>query len=220
MTRLPVVLIAGRSGVERRASSLARGIGTLAFAMLLASGPVQAQQIGNWQVVPRYSTVLPVGGPTRDFVSDFSWRGATVDVVRFMSPNLRVGVSGGWHVLDGKSEGTEEFSGGALDGELRRWVNAVPLMAIGLYEFGGRWGPKGFVGAGTGVIYAQNRVDGGPIRAENSNWHFGLSAEAGVAIPRPGGSTWDISARYHWAAPSGGVERQYVTFSLGYRIGG
>lgn len=220
MIRLPGYLIAGRRGVAPRAASLAGVIVTLALATLSASSPAQAQQIGNWQVVPRYSTVLPVGGATRDFVSDFSWRGATVDVVRFMSPNLRVGVSGGWHVLDGESEGTEEFSGGALNGELRRWVNAVPLMAIGLYEFGGRWGPKGFVGAGTGVIYAQNRVDAGPFRAENSNWHFGLSAEAGIAIPRPGGSVWDLSARYHWAVQNSGVERQYVTFSLGYRIGG
>jgi hypothetical protein len=93
-------------------------------------------------------------------------------------------------------------------------------MAIGTYEFGGRWGPKGFVGAGTGVIYVQNRAEAGPLRAENSNWHWGLSAEAGVAIPRPGGSTWDLSARYHWAVENSGIERQYVTFSLGYRIGG
>ncbi len=190
------------------------------LALLLSAAPTQAQQIGRWQVVPRYSTVLPVGGVTRDFISDFSWRGATVDVVRFLSDGVRVGVSGGWHVLDGQSSGTEVFEGGAFTGDLNRYMNALPLMAIGLYEFGGRWGPKGFVGGGTGLIYVQNRVDTALGQAENSNWHWGLSAEAGIAIPRPGGSIWDVSARYHWAVENSGVERQYVTFSLGYRIGG
>lgn len=201
---------------------------TLPWALCLAllagipalGSPLQAQQVGNWQVVPRYSTVLPVGGPTRDFVSDFSWRGATVDVLMFMTEKVRVGVSGGWHVLDAEVSGTTVFDEGALTGTFRRYVNAFPLMATGIYEFGGRWGPKPFVGAGTGLIYVENRSEAGFFLVEDGNWHWGLSAEAGVAIPRPGGSVWDLSARYHLAVENDGVERQYVTFSLGYRIGG
>jgi hypothetical protein len=143
-----------------------------------------------------------------------------VDVVRFMTERLRVGVSGGWHVLDSEIAGTTVFDQGALTGSVRRYMNAVPLMAIGLYDFGDRWGPKPFVGAGTGLIYVQNRSEAGFFLVEDGNWHWGLSAEAGVGIPRPGGSTWDLSARYHWAVENDGVERQWVTFSLGYRIGG
>lgn len=205
-----------------RSVALTIGLGLVGLTCLpaLGGGGLSAQQIGNWQVVPRYSTVLPVGGPTRDFAGDFSWRGATVDVLRFMTERLRVGVSGGWHVLDADLSGTTVFDRGALTGSVRRYINAVPLMAIGIYEFGDRWGPKPFVGAGTGLTYVQNRSEAGFFQVEESNWHWGLSAEAGVAIPRPGGSTWDLSARYHWAVENNGVERQWITFSLGYRIGG
>ena len=216
-----------RVAVTRRAGSSAlRRVGGAAWAWvvagatLLAAVPAQGQQIGNWQVVPRYSTVLPVGGPTRDITSDFSWRGATVDVVRFFSQELRVGVSAGWHVLDSESSGTEVFPNGAITGNLRRYVNAVPLTAVAFYEFGGRWGPKPFVGAGTGVMWVENRAEAGAFDVENDNWHWALTAEAGIGLPRPGGSVWDLSARYHWAVENDGVERQYITFSLGYRIGG
>ncbi|MEJ2540684.1 MAG: outer membrane beta-barrel protein [Gemmatimonadota bacterium] len=195
-----------------------------AFGLLLASlssvAPAEAQQLGRWQVIPHYSTVLPVGSATTDYADEFSFRGATLDLVRIARERVRVGVSAGWHVLSDETSGTEVFPEGAFTGTVRRYVNSVPILAVGSYHFGDRWGPQPFLGAGLGTIYAGNRATSGIFTVENNNWHLGFMAQAGIALPRPGGATWTLDARYYQAVESGGIERQYVTFSLGYRIGG
>ena len=47
----------------------------------------------------------------------------------------------------------------------------------------------------------------------------GVLGEAGLAIPRPGGTSLTLSARYNWGLEANDTERQYWTFSLGYSVG-
>ena len=195
------------------------------LALILMAGlglprALEAQQIGRWMVIPAWSPVLPVGEATTGFVDHFSWRGGTVDILKTVTDRVRVGVSAGWHVLDDAFSGTVPLSNGALTGTFRTYFNSVPLLAVGSYRFGGRWAFQPVVQAGTGTIYGQNRVEAGTIDVEDGNWHWGLMAGAGLEWPRPSGSTWSLVGRYYHALEANGIERQYVTFSLGYRIGG
>lgn len=193
------------------------GVSVLLLAVPLAE-PVSAQRPGYWYWNIQYSTVLPSGDATRSYIDEFSWRGATLDLRRAVNENVSVGLSSGWHVLDKQGSGTLVFDQGALSGTALRYVNAVPVLALAAYHFGDRGRPRPFVGVGAGTYYVKNRTEAGVFVVEGSNWHWGLAGEAGIALPRPGGTAITLVARYNWAVKRDGIERQYFTFSLGYAI--
>jgi hypothetical protein len=190
-------------------------------ALLLAATfaqPVAAQRAGYWMWNAQYSTALPMG-TTKDYTDGFSWRGATFDIERAANDNVAFGLSLGWHVMDDKVVGTEEFDQGAVSGTAYRYVNSVPVLLTGTYFAGDRRSPRPFLSAGAGTYYVKNRTEVGVFAIENSNWHLGLMAEAGVMIPRPGGTGMTLSARYNWGLETSDIERQYFTFSIGYTVG-
>jgi outer membrane protein W len=196
-----------------------RMLGTVAALLLSISlaSPASAQQ-GEWIWDFQYSTVLGTGD-TSDFAGDFSWRGLTVDVQRVVRPGLTVGLQSGWHVMDEETDGTTQIPGGAITGTAFRYINSVPVLLTGDYNFqpGGAFQP--FVGAGLGTYWIENRTEAGVFAIEDSNWHFGLMGEAGLVWVRPGGAAFTLTGRYNWAFESNGIERPYWTFSVGYRVG-
>lgn len=194
------------------------GVVALLLAATLAQ-PVAAQRAGYWMWNAQYSTVLPMGDATKNYTDGFSWRGATFDVLRASNDNVALGLSLGWHVLDDRDYGTVEFDQGALTGTFFRYVNSVPVLLSGRYYGGDRRSARPFLGAGAGTFYVKNRTEAGVFSVEDSNWHLGFMAEAGIMIPRPGGTGMTLNARYNWAMESNDIERQYLTFSLGFATG-
>ncbi len=196
-----------------------RVLGTVAALLVSISlaSPASAQR-GDWLWDFQYSTVLGTGD-TSDFADGFSWRGATVGVQKVLGPGLSVGLQSGWHVLSEESSGTLQFPGGAITGTAFRYVNSIPVLLTGDYRFqtGGEIQP--FLGAGIGTYWIENRTEAGVFAIEDSNWHFGLMGEAGLAWIRPNDTAFTLAARYNWGLESNGIERPYFTFSVGYRIG-
>jgi outer membrane protein W len=185
--------------------------------------PAAAQSAGSYTWNLQYSTVLPTGDATKSYTEGFSWRGATIDFRRFSSDQLALGLSAGWHVMDDKDAGTYQFENGAVTGTAYKYVNAVPVLATATYFAGSPRGNRPFLGAGAGTYYIKNRTEAGIFAIDDSNWHLGLMAEAGVFIPRPDGigdgTGIMLSARYNWALKSNDIERQYLTFSIGIQTG-
>jgi outer membrane protein W len=190
-------------------------------ALLLAATfvqPVSAQRAGQWMWNAQYSTVMGMG-ETSDFAGGFSWRGATFDIERGLSEQASLGITFGWHVLDEKNAGTSVFDEGAITGTAFRYVNSAPILLTGNYFMGQRGSARPYLGVGAGTYWIENRTEAGIFAVEDSNWHLGFMGEAGIAIPRPGGTSLTLSARYNWGLETNDTERQYWTFSIGYSVG-
>jgi len=184
------------------------------------SSPVSAQRAGGWSFNAQYAAVLPIGDATKSFADGLSWRGGMVDIERAASDHVSVGVSVGWHVLSEENTGSSVFPDGAISGTALRHVNAVPLMVTGTVSLGPSDGIQPWFGVGGGTVWVENRTEAGTITTEDTNWHRGAMGEVGLRIPRERGATITLGARYQHALAANGVERSYVTFSLGYLLGG
>lgn len=190
------------------------------LALIGLASPLSAQWAGMWTFNGQYSTVLPIGDLTRSFADGFSWRGGTIDVERGAMDHLSIGASVGWHVLSEQNAATSLLPDAVLSGTALRHVNSVPLFVTGTVALGSPGGVRPFFGAGGGVVWVENRTESGPFVLEDTNWHRGAMGEVGVRIPQARGATVTIGARYQRALKVNGVEREYVTFSLGYLLGG
>ena len=173
-----------------------------------------------WTFNGQYSAVLPIGDPTRSFADGLSWRGATIDIEGGATDHLAIGASVGWHVVSEQNTATSLFPDAVLSGAGLRHMNSVPLLLTGTVTLGSPGGVQPFFGAGGGVVWVENRTEAGSFVLEDTNWHRGVMGEAGIRIPRARGATITIGARYQRAFEVSGVEREYVTFSLGYLLGG
>jgi outer membrane protein W len=158
-------------------------------------------------------------GTTAEYAGGFSWRGATFDIEKATSDAFTVGITFGWHVLDEKNAGTEQFDGGAITGTAFRYVNSAPILLTGNYFLGSRGSVRPYLGAGFGTYWIENRTEAGIFAVTDSNWHLGVLGEAGLAIPRPGGTSLTLSARYNYGLETNDTERQYWPFSLGASVG-
>ncbi|MGB1839855.1 MAG: hypothetical protein ACPHWZ_01990 [Longimicrobiales bacterium] len=193
---------------------------TVGLALLGLASPLSAQRAGMWTFNGQYSTVLPIGDLTRSFTDGFSWRGGTIDVERGATDRLSIGASVGWHLLSEQNATTSLLPDAALSGTALRHVNSVPLLVSGTVTLGSPGRVRPFFGAGGGLVWVENRTEAGPFVLEDTNWHRGAMGEVGVQIPRARSATITIAARYQRASEVNGVEREYVTFSLGYLLGG
>ena len=95
---------------------------------------------GNAQVVDYYSTVnysvaVPLGD-TKDFVSNPSFRGFSFEFGRFFTEEISVGFLFAWSVFNESfPRDTYELEDLTLTGNLYRYINAFPIMAVGRYHF-------------------------------------------------------------------------------------
>jgi CubicO group peptidase (beta-lactamase class C family) len=157
---------------------------------------------------------------TREFAGGFSWRGGTIDIARGATDHVTIGASFGWHVLSEENTGTSVFPDGAISGRALRHVNSVPLMVTGTLALGSRDGIQPWFGVGGGTVWIESRTESGALAAEDVKWHRGAMGEVGLRIPRESGATITLSARYQRAFETNGLEREYMTFSVGSLLGG
>ena len=92
------------------------------------------------QVVDYYSSVnyaigIPLGD-TREFISNTSFRGFNAEFGRFFTEEISVGFLFAWSVFNESfPRDTYELEDITLTGNLYRYINAFPLMAVGRYHF-------------------------------------------------------------------------------------
>lgn len=172
------------------------------------------------QVVDYYSTVnygisVPLGD-TRDFISNTSFRGFSFEFGRFFTEEISVGFLFAWSVFNESfPRDTYQFEDLTLTGNLYRYINTFPLMAVGRYHFNTDSKFRPYVGLASGA-YVLNKVsDFGVHRYENKNWHFGLAPEAGFIIEIGAEAYFNLGARYNHAFKSGGDTHSWLGVQTG-----
>ena len=175
---------------------------------------------GTAQVVDYYSTVnygisLPLGD-TRDFISNPSFRGFSFEFGRFFTEETSVGFLFAWSVFNESfPRDTYEFEDLTMTGNLYRYINAFPLMAVGRYNFSPDSRFRPYLGLASGAYVINKVSDFGVHRYENKNWHFGLAPEAGLIIGIGAEASFNLGARYNHAFKSGGDSHSWLSFQAG-----
>jgi hypothetical protein len=188
------------------------------FALLvmaaLAGGDALAQEPYFFGFA--YTPVLPMG-KTADFTGDLSWRGGTMEGRRMVRPDVSIGFSAGWHVLNEETdEVVHAFEGLDIQGHQFRYLNIYPVLVNAHKYFGHRGGARPFIGANAGISYIERRVEIGVIAATTDAWPFTLAGDVGVAFPAGWRTAGFLFTRFHFLAEAGGLtEQTYWTFGVG-----
>jgi hypothetical protein len=175
---------------------------------------------GTSQVVDYYSSVsYAVGvplGDTRDFISEPSYRGFSFEFGRFFTEEISVGFLFSWSVFhENFPRDTYELEDLTMTGNLYRYINAFPLMALGRYYFSPDAEIRPFMGLASGAYVINKVSDFGVHRFENKNWHFGLAPEAGFIVGLGKEAYFSLGARYNHAFKSGGDTHSWFSFQTG-----
>jgi outer membrane protein W len=127
-----------------------------------------------------------------------------------------VGFLFAWNVFhESFPRDTYELDELTLTGNLYRYINAFPLLAIGRYHFITESKFRPYLGLASGA-YVINRVsDFGLHRFENKNWHFGLAPDAGVIYGIGAEAFVNLGARYNYAFKSGGDVHSWLSVQAG-----
>jgi len=144
---------------------------------------------------------------TKEYISNNSYRGLSIEGRRFIDKNISAGLFFGWNIFDQRLNEPinidGEGYGGTISGTQLRYINSFPLMANIHYYVGKRKDVRFYLGAGAGVYYILQRLDLGVWRIDNDNWHFGLAPEAGILIPLDSQSHILVNLKYNYAFDSG-----------------
>jgi len=166
-----------------------------------------------------YDVSLPVGA-TNAYIGQASFRGVTlIDGRAFISNNISIGGSLGWHVFVEKLSGTFSPEPNLdVTGTQVRYINSFPIMARGHYYWNtyGRIMP--YVGFGAGTINVNQRTDFGLFTDRTNSWTFGLSPQVGAIFDLAGQANIHLKAEYNHGFRSGDTnfDIQYFTIGLGF----
>jgi len=178
-----------------------------------------------------YNTALPMG-KTKDYISDYSWKGFSFEGRTFTNRNWSFGGMFGWNIFDQMSTDLvvidDETTGTAVKGTQIRYTNSFPMMVNGHFYVGKRKNTlRPFLGLGLGTYYIVQRFEIGIFQREVSNWHFGLAPEVGVLWALSRSTSLILSAKYNYAFSSGKTvygdtdnSQSYLGFNIGLAFSG
>ena len=156
---------------------------TIIIIMCLASLISRGQD--ETQVLINYMPSLSLG-KTADFTKNFSPRGIELEVDRYISEDLSLGLAVGWNVFREKVTGESfEYNNYLVTGTQFRYTNIVPLN-IKAKKYFSMGGQTPFIGLGLGTSYARQTNDVGIFSLVDSKWQFNIAPEAGMRISLTG----------------------------------
>ncbi|MEN8203906.1 MAG: hypothetical protein ABFS28_15005 [Bacteroidota bacterium] len=187
-----------------------KNISTLIILFFALS--VSAQDV-IWKMT--YDVAFPFSS-TKEFTDQVSWRGAALDVDRFVTDNMAVGLGMSWSTFVEK-ESDSDFNTHYLliHGTQVRYINTVPLLARFSY-----YAPLDVMDVygtlGIGTTWQEIRREIGTFSFANSYWQFALSPEVGVLFP-VGNSFMTAKLRYvHSFKTSEAPDLSYLGIGLGF----
>jgi hypothetical protein len=172
------------------------------------------------QVVDYYSTVnyalgIPLGD-TREFTANTSFRGFNFEFGRFFTEEISVGFLFAWSVFNESfPRDTYELEDITLTGNLYRYINAFPLLAVGRYHFNTESKFRPYLGLASGAYVINKVSDFGVHRFENKNWHFGLAPDAGLIFELGQEAFINFGGQYNYAFKSGGDKHAWISIHTG-----
>lgn len=157
---------------------------------------------------------------TFDFASNYSFRGGALEARYRLRPDLAVGVSAAWHVLDEREVDVTATRGRiTVTGTQIRTLNFVPLLAratYGLPDLLGEgtevWGTLGL-----GAYYIEKQLEVGLFSERDTSWHFGLAPELGASVRVQEDVAVFVSTAWNFVFESGPTSDQsYLNFNVGF----
>lgn len=189
----------------------------LTFALIISLSLSSFSQGGGiWNFT--WDIGFPMGA-TSDFISKPSMRGFAIEGRGYVTNSILIGGRIAWNTYyENNGWVTENISEtSVIYGYERRYLNILPLMLTGHYEFGyGAVLP--YVGFGVGTYYIESRDYMGVYYAQDKTWHFGVYPEVGIVIPFGSGNTGvNINAKYNYAAKTKDVDAQsWISLGVGF----
>jgi len=189
--------------------------------VLFGMGPLLKAQMLNLN----YQISVPLGD-LKDFTNETSFRGMDLEYHKFVTDRFSLGAAIGWNVFyQDKNHATGDFSFKGnkniytMTGNQYRYVNTVPLTAIGRYFLtDGTSAVQPFLGLGAGARWTEKRLELGQYTSTISRWQFTFAPEIGMMVPFNDQVALNVGARYNYAtrASHGRIpEFQSFTFSIG-----
>lgn len=172
-----------------------------------------------------YNVSVPLND-TSDYIGKTSWRGAGLDIRRYLNYNgpWVVGFSLAWHVFNEKTDELLTFErdrvGTDAKGLQRRYINSFPIMLNAFYYTGEPGTTRAYLGVGAGTYFIIQRFEIGVNAFEEGNWHFGFAPEVGFHVPLQSVELFG-NVRYNYAFESGEtvqgtkVPYTYIGFNIG-----
>ena len=184
-------------------------------------GPLLKAQMLNLN----YQISVPLGD-LKDFTNETSFRGMDLEYHKFVTDRFSLGAAIGWNVFyQDKNHATGDFSFKGnkniytMTGNQYRYVNTVPLTAIGRYFLtDGTSAVQPFLGLGAGARWTEKRLELGQYTSTLSRWQFTFAPEIGMMVPFNDQVALNVGARYNYAtrASHGRIpELQSFTISIG-----
>jgi len=189
------------------------------IGLIFLSTSAFSQGGGYWNF--QWSLGFPTGN-TKDFVSKASLRGFGLEGRGFVTDQLLVGGRIAWNVFyEDYGNITQQVNETTvITGYTQKYLNAMPLMVTGHYEFNQHGGSVlPYVGVGLGTYYMQSRDFVGIYYTQENDWHFGFYPEVGVVVPL-GGSTsntgLNAAVQYNMAAKTKNAAAQsWIGLNIG-----
>ena len=185
---------------------------TIVIIMCLASLISRGQD--ETQVLINYMPSLSLG-ETADFTKNFSPRGIELEVDRYISDDLSLGLAVGWNVFREKVTGESfEYNNYLVTGTQFRYTNIVPLN-IKAKKYFSMGGPTPFIGFGLGTSYTRQTNEVGIFSLVDSKWQFNIAPEAGMRISLTG-LLVSLKVKYSHSLKAGNFPAMsYLGFGIG-----
>jgi hypothetical protein len=129
-----------------------------------------------------WSYSLPVSD-TKDYITNDSWIGMTLEGRRWIRPNVTASLSIGFTEFYENTDKLISVENGDVSGQQYRNLQMIPIMAGVQRYFGEERGSRPYIGLTAGAHYTDQLLDIGLYTVKSDNWHFSIAPEFGVVIP-------------------------------------
>ena len=186
---------------------------TLLFVLSLASFLVKGQ--AETEIRFNYMPALSLG-ETASFTKNFSPRGAEIEMNRYLTEDLSLGISIGWNIFREKVTGESlTYRDALITGTQFRYTNIVPLNLVAKKYFRAN-GLSPFVGIGIGTSYARQTNEVGIFSFVDSKWKFHFAPEAGIQVYAGPDVLLSLKIKYSYGVKAGDLPS---TSFLGFGVG-
>ena len=162
-------------------------------ALALTSTPAWADSPLTWgeknegevSAMGTWSTGIAIGD-SHEFTPKYGFIGFNGEVMYHLASSITVGVASGYQLFTGQVRETIESDNAAINAYQFRYLDVVPIFAVGRYYLDISNDLTLTGGLGLGTVYTNRVVDISIVAVHEDTWHFGLAPQIGVLVHTPG----------------------------------
>lgn len=185
----------------------------IAIALFVSALAVSGQDV-IWKM--NYDVGIPFG-ETKEFADQTSWRGLSLDVDRFVSENLAIGLGFGWSTFfEYEADSYYERDRMLLHGTQQRYINNIPLTGrVSYYLDSNPLLP--YLSLGVGTVWQETRREIGLWSFSGNYWQFVLAPEIGLVFDFDYSYlSTKVKYTYGFATEGGAPALSYLSIGVGF----